>query len=134
MPKESKDDRTPASVAMRSSVERTDPMEGIRLPDRFTEAELEEIKKEYGDERPDESPHFFTPLPRPIPRLVPGLSRLVLRRAERVNGVASENHSFQGWSAAASTGIVGRGRREGGRPRTAAIGRAMDVTTGGVAP
>jgi HEAT repeat protein len=43
MPKGSEDDRTPFSVAMQSSVERTDPVEGIRLPDKFTEAELEAV-------------------------------------------------------------------------------------------
>lgn len=38
---EAPDERTPATAIRRSSVERTDPAEGIRLPDRFSEDELE---------------------------------------------------------------------------------------------
>ncbi len=41
MHRESLDDRTPMTTARRSSVERTDPVDGIHLPDRFSEGELE---------------------------------------------------------------------------------------------
>jgi hypothetical protein len=41
MPEDAPNDRTPTRTGARSSVERTDPAEGIRLPDRFTEAELQ---------------------------------------------------------------------------------------------
>lgn len=39
--REAPDERTPATAVRRSSVERTDPADGIRLPDRFSEGELE---------------------------------------------------------------------------------------------
>ena len=41
MSKETVDDRKPVSVAKRSSVDRTDLLDGICLPDKFTEGELE---------------------------------------------------------------------------------------------
>lgn len=41
MQREAPDDRTPATTVRRLSVERTDSADGIRLPDRFSEGELE---------------------------------------------------------------------------------------------
>lgn len=42
MPKSLVDDREPAKMANRSDIERSDPAEGVRLPDRFTHDELED--------------------------------------------------------------------------------------------
>jgi hypothetical protein len=41
MQREAPDERTPATTLRRSSFERTDPADGIRLPDRFSEGDLE---------------------------------------------------------------------------------------------
>lgn len=41
MPNPNSDDRSPAKVADRSQVEKNDPAAGVRLPDRFSEEELE---------------------------------------------------------------------------------------------
>ncbi len=51
MPKPAPDDRSPVNVAERQPDDRVDPVAGIRLPDRFTEDELETAWLRAGQER-----------------------------------------------------------------------------------
>ena len=53
MPSPNSDDRSPVKVAVRSQVEKCDPASGVRLPDRFSEAELEAAWLRAGRPRPE---------------------------------------------------------------------------------
>jgi hypothetical protein len=53
MPNPNPDDRSPVKVAERSQVEQSDPVAGVRLPDRFSEEELEAAWLRAGRPRPE---------------------------------------------------------------------------------